>query len=172
MAVDPASSSHSTSVPPEGSSPVSSGGGTAPATLPPSTQPGGRFPPPDDGRNDRLPVWGFTGSDRWLLTISLVVMAGLLSAHVWRDLHRRSQPVEILHPHGVYPYRVPLNSANWVEWAQLDGIGEKLARRIVADREQHGPFTSVDDLRRVKGIGPKTLEKIRPFVQDEPTAEP
>jgi len=37
------------------------------------------------------------------------------------------------------------------------------ARRIVEVRAA-GPFKSADDLRRVKGIGPKTLEAIRPFV--------
>jgi competence protein ComEA len=61
-------------------------------------------------------------------------------------------------------YRIDVNTATWVEWAQLDGIGEALAERIVADREANGPFKSVDDLRRVKGIGPKTLARIRPYL--------
>jgi competence protein ComEA len=50
-----------------------------------------------------------------------------------------------------------------------------LARRIVADREQNGPFRSVDDLARVKGIGPKTLEHLRPWVrlaEESPPSEP
>ena len=38
-----------------------------------------------------------------------------------------------------------------------------LAARIIAEREKR-PFASADDLRRVNGIGPKTLEKLRPFV--------
>jgi competence protein ComEA len=114
-------------------------------------------------------VWGFTGSDRWLLAVSLAVMAALLSAHVWRDRQRSSSPVEIAHPQERYQFQVALNSATWVEWAQLDGIGETLARRIVADREQRGPFATPEDLLRVKGIGPKTLEKMRPhLLVDEP----
>jgi competence protein ComEA len=62
-------------------------------------------------------------------------------------------------------FRIDANSATWVEWGQIQGIGDGLARRIVADREQNGPFRSVDDLARVKGIGPKTLEHLRPWVR-------
>ena len=56
---------------------------------------------------------------------------------------------------------IEINSATWMEWAQLDGIGETLARRIVQDREDRGPFTVIDDVSRVKGIGDKTMERIR-----------
>ena len=140
----------------------------AATTAPPAVRTE-RAAPPRHTDDSSKSVWGFTGSDRWLLTVSLAVMAVLLTAHVWRDQQRRATPVEVIHPEGRYQYQVALNSATWVEWAQLDGIGETLARRIVADREQRGPFRSIDDLDRVKGIGPKTLEKMRPYlVVDEP----
>ncbi|MCH2212123.1 MAG: helix-hairpin-helix domain-containing protein [Fuerstiella sp.] len=61
-------------------------------------------------------------------------------------------------------FRVDINSATWVEWIQLRGIGETMAHRIVADREFNGPFTSIEDLRRVDGIGPSTLDRIRPWL--------
>ncbi len=57
------------------------------------------------------------------------------------------------------------NEANWVELAQLDGIGEALAMRIVEDRETNGRYQTLDDLDRVKGIGPKTLERLRPYLR-------
>ncbi|MCY1265979.1 competence protein ComEA helix-hairpin-helix repeat region [compost metagenome] len=44
---------------------------------------------------------------------------------------------------------------------ELVGIGETKAKAIVQYREQNGPFSSVDDLLEVKGIGAKTLEKNR-----------
>ncbi len=59
---------------------------------------------------------------------------------------------------------VDINHDRWQELAQLPGIGEELARRIVTQREQHGPFTSTDQLREIKGIGQKTMERIRPHV--------
>lgn len=41
------------------------------------------------------------------------------------------------------------------------GVGLKRAQAIVAFREEHGPFQTVDDLTKVKGIGPKMVEKNR-----------
>ncbi len=57
-----------------------------------------------------------------------------------------------------------MNTATWVEWIQLQGIGEMLAHRIVEDREQNVPYRSIDDLQRVKGIDPKIVEKLRPWL--------
>jgi len=61
-------------------------------------------------------------------------------------------------------FSVDINTADWPELAQLPGIGETLARRIVGSRQADGLFTSIDDLRRIRGIGPKTVERVRPFV--------
>ena len=59
--------------------------------------------------------------------------------------------------------RVDVNSAGAEELALLPGVGPGIAGRIVADRTERGPFASVDELRRVKGIGAATLERVRPF---------
>ncbi|GIK19278.1 MAG: hypothetical protein AMXMBFR77_14330 [Phycisphaerales bacterium] len=58
---------------------------------------------------------------------------------------------------------IDLNSASAAELQSLPGIGPALAARIVEDRNATGPFGSVDDLQRVRGIGPITIEKIRPL---------
>lgn len=63
-----------------------------------------------------------------------------------------------------------INTASWVEWMQLEGIGETLARRIVSDRESAGPFASIDDLTRVRGIGPKTVDRLRPWLRESSAA--
>lgn len=49
--------------------------------------------------------------------------------------------------------------------AALHGIGLKKAQAIVADREKNGPFKTLQDLGRVKGIGDKTLEKNKADIQ-------
>ncbi len=61
-------------------------------------------------------------------------------------------------------YLVDVNQANWPEFANLPGIGEKLARQIVSHRDQHGPFSSKDQLQEVTGIGQAKLESMRPYL--------
>jgi competence protein ComEA len=65
-------------------------------------------------------------------------------------------------------YVVDINRAEWPELAELPGIGETLARRIVESRAVVGSFGDHDDLLRVNGIGPRTLEKLRPFLLPMP----
>lgn len=57
--------------------------------------------------------------------------------------------------------KVNVNRATEEELQTLNGIGPSKAAAIVQDREENGPFKSVDDLDRVSGIGEKTLENIR-----------
>jgi comEA protein len=60
--------------------------------------------------------------------------------------------------------RININTAGKSELMKLPGIGAAYADRIIAYRTEHGRFTSVDELLRVKGIGKKKLEKLRPFI--------
>lgn len=67
------------------------------------------------------------------------------------------------------PYRalgrkVPVNRATQAELEALPGIGPTLAQRIVAGR----PYRSIKDLDRVKGIGPKTLERLEKWLDISP----
>lgn len=58
---------------------------------------------------------------------------------------------------------INVNTAPADELQRLPGVGPVMAQAIVAARTAK-PFDTVDDLDRVKGIGPKTLDKLRPFV--------
>ena len=86
----------------------------------------------------------------------------------------RSEPAEAEKPKETKPketkpkeeqvsFPVNINTASARELDALPGIGEKLAQRIIDYRSANGPFQSVDDLIKVKGIGEKTLEKIKPY---------
>jgi competence protein ComEA len=111
------------------------------------------------------PPWFLRRQDQatlgMLTLVAIVALAGFwFVQHGWSgqlvDIDQQTPPaVEFL---------VDLNTAEWPELAQLPGIGETLARRIVESRQKDGPFASQEELRRVRGIGAKTLEKIRPFL--------
>ena len=59
--------------------------------------------------------------------------------------------------------KINLNTASESQLLSVNGIGPTKAKSIVEFREQHGKFESVDQLKEVKGIGAKTLEKISDF---------
>lgn len=61
---------------------------------------------------------------------------------------------------------VDINTADAATLAAvLDGVGEAKAKAIVAYRDEHGPFASIDQLAEVKGIGLKTVENNRARIE-------
>ncbi len=78
-------------------------------------------------------------------------------------LHGRLIEIEHAQPVAA-EFKVDVNTADWPELVTIPEIGETLAERIVEYRKQHGPFQAVDDLRHVRGIGPKTLERLKAYV--------
>ncbi len=62
-------------------------------------------------------------------------------------------------------WRVNINQADLEQLMRLPGIGETLAKRILADRKENGPFTRAEDLMRVSGIGEKKLSRMRPYIR-------
>jgi comEA protein len=62
------------------------------------------------------------------------------------------------------PGKVNINKASMDELMTLPFIGEVKAKAIIDYRSKQGPFKSIDELDNIKGIGAKTLEKLRPLV--------
>lgn len=60
---------------------------------------------------------------------------------------------------------VNVNRADAAELQTLPGVGPSLAQNIIIYRQQHGALKSLSDLDAVKGIGPKKLEKLSPYVR-------
>jgi competence protein ComEA len=69
----------------------------------------------------------------------------------------RSQAADLLNP-------LDLNRASVEELTDLPGIGPVTAEKIVAYRDEHGPFQTIEAILEVSGIGDATLEKIRDFI--------
>ena len=62
-------------------------------------------------------------------------------------------------------YLVPVNSADAPTLALLPGVGPALAQRIIDERQAHGRFTSLEDLRRVRGVGDVLLSRMAPLIE-------
>lgn len=59
---------------------------------------------------------------------------------------------------------ININTAGTEQLEKLPGIGPSLAARIIEDRAKNGRFRKIQDLDRVRGIGPKLIEKMRPLI--------
>lgn len=56
---------------------------------------------------------------------------------------------------------ININTAPKETLVLLDGIGDKMAQRIITYRTEHGPFETIQDIMKVNGIGDKKFEKIK-----------
>ncbi|MHC4480689.1 MAG: ComEA family DNA-binding protein [Planctomycetota bacterium] len=126
----------------------------------------------------RLPVPGtrwFSLSGRELLVLALGVSVvlgaiGLARCVEWlwgQGEITITEAADALPP----PARLDVNTARDFELATLPRIGPKTARAIVEDRERNGPFGRLEDLTRVSGVGPATLEAIRPHAMCAPVSQ-
>ena len=103
-----------------------------------------------------------------LTVLTLLTGVGLLALVGWYTL-RQVPLVDFRQPpDATIQFSLDINTAPVQELALLPGIGPTMAERIIADRRDHGPFQSIDDITRVPGIGPVTLEQIRSSIRPLP----
>ncbi|MCP4785432.1 MAG: helix-hairpin-helix domain-containing protein [Fuerstiella sp.] len=111
---------------------------------------------------DELPIESRQGSERdwFLILLGWLFFAVMLTQYLITAFDR-PDPLAWQRGPAFQWYRVDVNTGTWVEWMQLEGVGQTMAHRIVADREANGPFPTIDDLTRVDGIGLVTLDRLR-----------
>ena len=129
---------------------------TSPAPTPPTPTP---TPAPASPGAAELP----TGrrSAQIALAVFLAILGGMLAFRGYGN-QLGARPVD-----SVGATRLDLNRADRVDLEQVPTIGPKLAGAIDEHRREKGPFRSVDDLRSVKGVGPVTFDKVRPYLHVE-----
>lgn len=67
-------------------------------------------------------------------------------------------------PESSFQAPLNINTATEQELCSLPGIGEKLAERIIACRDENGPFSSIEEIMSVEGIGAKTYEELKNYI--------
>lgn len=111
------------------------------------------------------PSYWLTRSDQFFLLVVVLFCLTLFGINRSRDFFSHYETVEIKHlADHAYLFQIEINSATWVEWMQLDGVGETTARKIIQNRAANGPFQSIAGVTRVNGIGPAKLAKMKPHL--------
>ena len=108
-------------------------------------------------------------NERLLIVIGLLVIAAAILYETLRapDLSPVSAPQTAptsAASTAVSRFAVNINTASVEELMGVRAINESLAAAIVEDRAENGRFSSVEDVLRVKGIGPATYEKLRAYL--------
>ncbi len=99
-----------------------------------------------------------------LTILCTLAMAVLISQGFTAEQDVGGQQTDQVDAAAVVVDKIDLNQADPAELTKLPGIGTSTAAKISAYRDANGPFKSVDELLKVKGIGPAKLEKIKPLV--------
>ncbi len=114
-------------------------------------------------------LWTLRPNDQLVAAlVTLFSLVFIVGSWFYRGGHRGQLiDIERASPQ-VVQFQLDINEADWPELSVLPEIGETLAKRIIETRKSRGPFSGIEDLRRVRGIGPRTLERIRPFLAPFP----
>ena len=84
-----------------------------------------------------------------------------------QDLPSRASGGGLLTPDSSQP--ININTASQIELESLPQIGPVTAVKIIEYRETHGPFSTIEEIQNVSGIGPKTFEQIKDLITVEIT---
>lgn len=123
------------------------------------------MPPRPPKPEPPAPIWPLRRADQAVTAAVAAVGLALLVGNwlVQGRFQGRRIEIDRAAPQQI-AFQVDVNSADWPELTLLPEVGEQLAKRIVEYREAHGPFGDLTDLRKVRGVGPKTFDRIRPYL--------
>jgi len=95
--------------------------------------------------------------------IAMVIIIFIAGAGVQLLFRRDIAPVRWIR--SVRQFKISINTARADQFQMLPGVGATLAARIVAYRQQHGPFRRLEDLCNVKGLTAKRFRHIKELIE-------
>lgn len=118
-------------------------------------------------QDERTRPW-FNGGDRLIVLILCIAIAAFIGFEIVGRAIEERRELAALEGRQLPTEAVNINTADMWAFVTLPGLGAKKANDIIAYRQEHGPFKSVDDLAKVPRIGKKMVDKLRPFIFVEP----
>lgn len=115
-------------------------------------------------------VWSLQSSSKPAPPVERAMSLNTIAAPQSVDEQRRSEAESARTIATSASRLVNLNTATEAELDMLPGVGKVTARAILDYRARHGAFRVLSELDKIKGIGPATIEKLRPLVTLEDTA--
>ena len=99
-----------------------------------------------------------------LLALSLVLFTGAVLNFVFKKYPRLNYRIDIIQE-GLSTDQVDLNTASLEQLLNIPYVGVKRAQSIMDYRRLQGAFKDVDEIKKIHGIGPKTYQKMVPFIK-------
>jgi competence ComEA-like helix-hairpin-helix protein len=104
---------------------------------------------------------------RIFLSVGLVILLGICFRYI-AEIHPPMKGwTDVMESDRLYP-KLDVNSATPEELVAVPHVGRVIADRIVDFRQTHGPFTDLDQLNNVSGIGPAKLKTMRKYLKPLP----
>ena len=102
-----------------------------------------------------------------LLILAIIIFVGAVLEYSFKKYPQLKNIINVVETDQLYP-KMDINTASREELVNLPYIGNYTALEIVKYRDIHGPFTSLDQLKKVKGIRDKNYQRFKDFVKIEP----
>ncbi len=99
-----------------------------------------------------------------LLLIGSVILSGSIIHFVFVKFPQLKDGVHLLESHALYE-KIDINTASREDFLNLPYIGEITSHQIIAYRNKHGRFSSVDELKKVEGIKQKNFERFKMYLK-------
>jgi len=110
-------------------------------------------------------MFSFTKQEQLVLYLFVgIVLSGSLLQYAFKKYPPLSNIVNLIDSDRIY-FKVDINSASFEELVSIPYIGEYTAANIIKYRQENGPFTTREQLKKVKGIRDKNYQKFFPHLK-------